>query len=332
MTTANGTPGREDAMTSTKKKIRAWLVGLAAVTGLALSAANALAVFPNDQVASYAGCLNTSGTAAGTFAKIAAGDEPSSPCGPNQAVIHLSGGDITSVVAGQGLSGGGTNGATTLSLAAGQSLPQTCSNGQIPEWNGTGWSCGVDNDTTYSNGTGLDLSGTNAFSVKPSYRLPQSCGAGQVAKWDSATGAWSCANDTTGGGLPNAYQLSKQTAAVPNGDYTWVADMGPIPAGDYFVSARMTGANLEHDSLWYCELRRGGTTGEIIGGASGKTEDLTLGDFLTFTSSTILVLTHLDGSQKLTLTCGDSADSGTTIDNIKIVAVQVGSISSTVQQ
>jgi len=318
-------------MSSMKTKARAWVVGVVAAAALVLSAANALAVFPDDHVASYAACLSTAGSAAGTFSRVALGDAPASPCGSNQMLVHLSGGDITSVIAGPGLSGGGSNGSTTLSLAAGQALPQTCSSGQIPEWNGTGWSCGVDNDTIYSNGTGLDLAGTT-FSVKPGYRLPQSCGGGQVAKWDSDRNTWSCANDVAGGGLPNAYELTKAVAAVPNGDYTWVADMGPIPAGDYFVSARMTGANLDHDSLWYCQLRRGGTTGEVIGGASGKTEDLTLGDFITFTSSTILALTHMDGSQKLTLACGDSADSGTTIENIKIVALQVGSISSAVQQ
>jgi hypothetical protein len=168
-------------------------MALAATAALACSAGIAYAVFPADSVDSYTGCLNMGGANGGTFVNVAVGDSPLKACGSNQKVVHLSGGDITSVNAGAGLSGGGTNGAVTLSLAAGQSLPQTCSNNQVPKWNGSGWSCGSDNDTTYSNGTGLDLSGTT-FSVNPSYRLPQNCGSGQVAK-SNGSNNWSCQND-----------------------------------------------------------------------------------------------------------------------------------------
>jgi hypothetical protein len=220
-------------MSCIKTKARACVVGVVAAAALVLSAANALAVFPDDHVASYAGCLSTAGSAAGTFSRVALGDAPASPCGSNQMLVHLSGGDITSVIAGPGLSGGGSNGSATLSLAAGQALPQTCSSGQIPEWNGTGWSCGVDNDTTYSNGTGLDLSGTT-FSVKPGYRLPQSCSDGQVAKSNGST--WNCAVDdntqsvayTAGGGtveLAKDFSTTVTTLAIPNdpGNYVITA-------------------------------------------------------------------------------------------------------------
>src|SRR5436190_14759770 len=121
------------------KRKRLSLVALAAAAALACSAGIAYAVFPNDSVDSYSGCLNMGGTNGGTFVNVALGDSPLKACGQNQKLVHLSGGDITSVNAGAGLSGGGTNGAVTLSLAAGQSLPQTCSNTQVPKWNGTGW-------------------------------------------------------------------------------------------------------------------------------------------------------------------------------------------------
>ena len=51
-----------------------------------------------------------------------------------------------------------------------------------------GVECGVDNDTTYWAGTGLDLDGSNTFSIEPDYRLPQGCSAGEIASWTGA--AW----------------------------------------------------------------------------------------------------------------------------------------------
>jgi hypothetical protein len=237
-------------MSSIKTKARAWLVSLAAAAALVLSAATALAVFPDDHVASYAGCLNTAGSAAGTFSRVALGDQPSSPCGSNQMLVHLSGGDITSVTAGPGLSGGGANGATTLSLAAGQALPQTCSSGQIPEWNGTGWSCGVDNDTTYSNGTGLDLSGTT-FSVKPGYRLPQSCSDGQVAKSNGST--WSCATDIAGGADAWIGSHNGFMNMVPRTD---VLDV-PLPEGNFTLVAKGVVFDVSRDQQTSCVLTAG---------------------------------------------------------------------------
>jgi hypothetical protein len=68
-------------------------------------------------------------------------------CVPLSSRIHLSGGDITAVRAGTGLTGGSENGAATIGLGAGFSLPQACANGAVPKWNGTAWGCGTDIDT-----------------------------------------------------------------------------------------------------------------------------------------------------------------------------------------
>lgn len=66
-----------------------------------------------------------------------------------------------------------------------------------------GFADGVDDDTTYTAGDGLELSG-GAFSLAPGYQLPQACANGELAQWDGS--AWVCAADenttyTAGDGL-----------------------------------------------------------------------------------------------------------------------------------
>ena len=307
-------------MTSAKTKFRAWLVGLAAVSGLALSAANALAVFPNDQVTNYAGCLNTAGAAAGTFSRVAVGDEPSSPCGSNQMLVHLSGGDITSVIPGPGLSGGGTNGATTLSLAAGQTLPQTCASGDIPEWNGTSWSCGVDNDTTYSNGTGLDLLGTT-FSVQPGYRLPQTCSDGQVAKSNGTT--WSCAADVAGGADAWIGSHNGFMNMVPRAD---VLDVS-LPEGKFTLVAKGVVFDVSRDQHTDCILTAGEDAQGVpiaIDETMFDTEDTGVSEV----SFTLIATKSLPaGGATARIICSSSDEIGDAeVGMVKLIATRVGDL------
>jgi hypothetical protein len=179
-------------------------------TGFGLWASGAIAIFPDSNVAVYAGCLNTGGSSAGSFSQVAIGDTPAKPCGQNQVVVHLSGGDVTAVrtPAGSGLTGGTENGAASLSLAGSFALPQSCSDQQVPMWNNANgaWACA--NEKTYSNGTGLDLSNSNVFSVSPGYQLPQNCTSGQVVR-SGGNNTWSCQSGVSG---VTAYTISNSAS------------------------------------------------------------------------------------------------------------------------
>jgi hypothetical protein len=120
------------------------LVRLAVATTAAVMAWAALGVAQDPSVAEYTGCLRTRGNANGTIYALTTGSVPMVPCMSSEIQIHLSGGDITSVIAGDGLVGGSSNGAATLSLQSSYQLPQTCAAGQITTWNGAGWVCGSD--------------------------------------------------------------------------------------------------------------------------------------------------------------------------------------------
>ena len=113
------------------------LVSLAALVSMPFVSGDAAA----EIVRSGTGCLRVS---TGTLSKITEGPLPLSPCMAGEVIAHISGGDITEVAtpATGGLQGGTDNAAASLSLQTSFRLPQTCTPGQVPRWNGTSWECG----------------------------------------------------------------------------------------------------------------------------------------------------------------------------------------------
>jgi hypothetical protein len=115
--------------------------GLASLVIVALAVGavgTALAAFPDTNVDTFTGCLDR----AGLIERVDAGPAPLRPCGPVDRLVHLSGGDITKVTAGPGLTGGGDNGAVTLAVDPRDQLPRNCTNGQAPKQSAGTWACG----------------------------------------------------------------------------------------------------------------------------------------------------------------------------------------------
>lgn len=89
---------------------------LVLICGAALLAAGttamlALAGHEPGTVASITGCLSN-----GKLKDLAVGESPATPCAARETLVHLSGGDITAVAAGPGLTDGGSTGAVGLGV------------------------------------------------------------------------------------------------------------------------------------------------------------------------------------------------------------------------
>src|SRR5262245_9412092 len=165
----------------------ALLAGVVAVVVVVVG--TAVAAFPDDNVATYTGCLLN-----GNIVSVQAGDSPTKACVRPAVPIKLSGGDITSVNVQAPLKqvppSTGLNGKVTIGLDSKATLPTACGEGQLIRWDGTNqqWAC----RDKYADGTGLDLTTDETFSVKPSFRLPQTCSGGTSPVWNADDEVWEC--------------------------------------------------------------------------------------------------------------------------------------------
>jgi hypothetical protein len=232
----------EQEGTGMKPQVRA--VGLALAIVALLSGTVAAGHLAS--VTSYTGCLVSKD---GVIIKIKAGEAPSSPCSGGMVQVHFSGGDITSISVTGALTGGGDNGAITIGLKPEFTLPTGCTSGEIAEWNGTGWVCGTDHDTTYSPGIGLEQEGTT-FHIAPSYRVKNTpdCLDGEFATGFANSGTIICAAPPA---PPAATQIKAYSVHLPgvvllSGKET-ILSLN-LPAGTYLLFATVDATNNDGDS------------------------------------------------------------------------------------
>lgn len=199
------------------------LVALAVV----MFGGSALAGHVTSNVKSYTGCLVPND---GVIIKVKEGDAPKSACTGGQTQVHFSGGDISKISVGSGLTlpNGGDNGEVRIALAAGQALPQ-CAAGQVAEWDGSAWVCGA----PYSNGTGLDLAG-KTFSIDEDYRVKNTsdCDAGKFVTGFDNDNEVTCAPPQLS--LPSAWEAFDIDDA-PEGSRNEVVSLS-LPRGNYLVN------------------------------------------------------------------------------------------------
>ncbi|OGO59113.1 MAG: hypothetical protein A2V85_16970 [Chloroflexi bacterium RBG_16_72_14] len=264
-------------------------------------------------VKSYTGCLVSKD---GVIIRIKEGNSPTSPCSGGQVAVHFSGGDITRISVTGALTGGGNNGEVTIGLKPEFTLPTGCTAGEIAEWDGSAWACGIDDDTTYTAGTGLGLSGTT-FSVAPDYRVKNTpnCAAGQFATGFASDGTIQCGTQSS---APLAYFAAADDVRVPDDGALHEIVRVRLPAGTYAVTVtgEMRGADLGDESRGTCYL-----TGPSLFRPNGYSANVTTGGGVI--AITRVVTLSADGSvfvQCTAISAADQADA----ESMEIVAITVG--------
>ncbi len=115
-----------------------------------------------------------------------------------------------------------------------------------------GFEDGIDDDTTYQAGTGLELVGAT-FALSPTFQLPQTCDPDQIIAWDGT--GWTCADDQTSG---------------EGAGWLLTGNTGTTPGTNYLGTNDNTALELKVDSSRALRIEPGVSSPNIIAGYYGN--------------------------------------------------------------
>jgi len=136
-----------------------------------------------------------------------------------------------------------------------------------------------DDDTTYSAGTGLTLSG-GAFSIAATYQLPQGCANGEIPEWNGS--AWVCGSDDagvtavsagtglTGGGSGGGVTLSLDTGYTDGRYWKLEGNGGTLPGTHFLGTTDNVTLTLAVSGTTALRLEPTSGTPNLIGGYGGN--------------------------------------------------------------
>jgi len=119
----------------------------------------------------------------------------------------------------------------------------------------------------------------------------------------------------------NAYSIYHDHAGLVGGNRAAVGTIGPLPAGNYLVTGKVTASNFIHDTVWSCYLQR--DDGVFIDRTDSDTTTAALGGSGGSTAIVNVALTTLSAPGSISMLC-ESQASGSDLFDVSITATQVG--------
>ncbi len=189
-------------------------------------------------------------------------------------------GDVTGVIAGDGLIGGGSSGSVTLNIEVGNGLQVSADQLNL-DVNTTGTT-----STTFAN-SGLETS-SNGLS------LLKGCADNQILKWDAGAVRWQCEADSGGGG-GGSIDIEEGDATITSG-----AGFLDFLASDFNVSDSPAGeANVSIDYA-NSDITRNDVAETITGGWTFNTIPTTFTTAIDVNSASTIAGLTVDGSGTFT--------------------------------